>query len=97
MKHLCAVVSAISLTSAVSGQPCAEPDANCQRPDQGAHGFAFVYGTASDANPDITNPDGREALDNFVIDGGGTIDSVCWWGFYVDFTMPGDCNAMALP
>jgi hypothetical protein len=97
MKRAWVAASAIFVTAAASGQPCVEPGGNCQLPDQGAHGFGFVFGTASDANPDITSPDGREAVENFVIDGGGTIDSVCWWGFHVDFAAPGDCNASALP
>ncbi|MHC4217869.1 MAG: DUF7901 domain-containing protein [Planctomycetota bacterium] len=87
----------IFLASPASGQPCAQPGANCQLPDQGAHGAGFVFGAASDANPDVASPLGLEAVDNFVITGGGSITSICWWGMYVDFGAGADCNAAALP
>jgi hypothetical protein len=53
----------------------------CQFPDQ-------VTGQLSDKN------DANGWLwgyDNFKATASGTITSLCWWGYYVDFSAPGDC------
>ncbi|MHC4303309.1 MAG: DUF7901 domain-containing protein [Planctomycetota bacterium] len=86
------LVSAMSLSSPASAQDCLQPPDNCQLPDQLGHGGGTV-GATSDANPDA----GFEVIDNFVIDAGGDVTSICWWGAYLDFGVPADCSATALP
>ncbi|MHC4220539.1 MAG: hypothetical protein ACYSU7_19040 [Planctomycetota bacterium] len=73
--------------------PCTQPDANCQLPDQLGHGAGSSVGAASDANP----ASGFAVRDNFVIDAGGTINAVCWWGFYLDFDGQADCGPGGVP
>ena len=68
--------------------PCAEAVENCQLPDQLGHGADAAIGAFSDLNPAA----GFIARDNLVIDAGGTINSVCWWGLYVDIEAMADCG-----
>ncbi len=75
------------------GVVCAEagdPD-NCQLPNQQSNGGAI--GITSDANP----ASGFAAADNFVLTAGGSVHSVCWWGFYADFGLQADCGPGAVP
>jgi hypothetical protein len=74
-----------------SGQPCLEPDLNCQLPDQAGHGSGGYVGATSDA----ASP--WQVTDNFSLESGGVITSICWWGFYVDFGVPEDCSATTVP
>lgn len=61
----------------------------CQAPDQMGHGEDGIIGTTSDANPGA----GFAAADNFTPSASGSVTEVCWWGFYNDFTPPGeDCS-----
>ena len=71
---------------ALSATNCTEPPSNCQLPDQMGHGANGIVGATSDAVA------GYEVLDNFVVDAGGSITSICWWGFYLDFDLPADCS-----
>ncbi len=73
--------------------PCAQPAANCQSPDQLGHGANNVVGAASDDNPEA----GFRVRDNFVTASGGTISSICWWGFYLDFDTPVGCGPGSVP
>jgi hypothetical protein len=68
-------------------QNCAQPDANCQLPDQAGHGEDGIIGATSDAQA------GFGVADNFVFDAGGTVSSICWWGFYLDFNAGEDCGS----
>jgi hypothetical protein len=61
-----------------TGGPCTQPAANCQLPDQGGHGEGGIIGIISDT--EFPN----EVADNFTVDAGGSISTVCWWGFYGD-------------
>ncbi len=59
-----------------------------QLPDQAGHGGGGTVGATSDMNPAA----GFAVADNFTPAADGTINSVCWWGFYVDFGGPFDCG-----
>ncbi|MCH7797931.1 MAG: hypothetical protein IID28_05730 [Planctomycetes bacterium] len=72
--------------------PCSEPVGNCQLPDQLGHGAGALIAAASDANP----ASGFSARDNVVIDDGGTINSICWTGIYLDFAAQADCGPGAV-
>ncbi len=73
---------------------CANPaPAQCQLPDQGGHGAQAIFGATSDANPDAN----LAAADNFILPAGGTINTVCWWGFYRNFDAGADCGPGAVP
>ncbi|MEE8459993.1 MAG: hypothetical protein V3S08_08965 [Phycisphaerales bacterium] len=70
------------------GLPCAEPLENCQLADQLGHGSGSAIGAVSDANQAA----GFAARENLVIDAGGSINSICWRGLYVDFDAGADCG-----
>ena len=78
---------------AVPQLPCTRPAANCQLADQLGHGLGNIIGVASDANM----ASGFAGRDNFIIDAGGTITTVCWTGLYVDFAAPADCGPGLVP
>jgi hypothetical protein len=59
---------------------------NCQLPDQGGHGASGTVGATSDAEA------GFSVVERFSIAAGGSITEVCWWGFYLDFTIPAGCG-----
>jgi len=84
------LVSAMSFTTTAWAQECAQPNANCQLPDQLGHDN--TVGATSDGNPDA----GFEVSDNFVA-AGTTIENICWWGFYLDFDVPEDCGPGGVP
>ena len=73
--------------------PCNEPDVNCQLSDQAGHGSGSIVGAVSDANPAA----GFAVRDNFIIDAGGFINTVCWTGLYVDFDAQVDCAPGTVP
>jgi hypothetical protein len=58
---------------------CTQPAVNCQLPDQLGHGAGNAVGALSDANPLA----GLVVRDNFQLDDGGIIDTVCWTGLYL--------------
>ncbi|MHC4590088.1 MAG: hypothetical protein ACYTAQ_12355, partial [Planctomycetota bacterium] len=35
--------------------------------------------------------------DNFVLEAGGTVNALCWWGFYLDFAAEADCGPGGVP
>lgn len=59
---------------------------SCQNPDQDGHGGGGTTGATSDANP------GFAVADNFRADADQSITSVCWYGFYINFSGPFDCS-----
>jgi hypothetical protein len=69
---------------------CAQPAANCQLPDQQGHGEGGIIGATSDSDA------GFGVADNFVFDAGGTVTTLCWWGFYRDFNAGADCGETQL-
>ena len=81
------------IATAVPQLPCTQPAGNFQLAAQLGHGSGNVIGAASDANP----ASGFAVRDNFVIDAGGTITTVCWTGLYVDFSTPADCGPGTVP
>ena len=87
---LAAVAMAVG-PPARAGAPCTQPAANCQLPDQGGHGQAGIVGATSDAAA------GFQVVDNFVVDAGGFVTSICWWGFYLNFNIPADCSPGGVP
>ncbi len=80
------VAGGIGVVCAAAGNPV-----NCQLPNQQSNGGAL--GSASDANP----ASGFGIVDNFVLGAGGSVSSVCWWGFYADFGLEADCGPGAVP
>jgi hypothetical protein len=85
-----ALLTAFAASAAIVAAPgpCTQAGANCQSPDQAPHGAGNVLGVASDDNPEA----GFRARDNFLAAASGTIDGLCWWGFYLDFDTPGACG-----
>ena len=71
--------------------PCNESDVNGQLSLQAGHGSGSLVGVVSDANP-AARPAVR---DNFIIDAGGSINTVSWRGLYVDFDTPERQRAVA--
>ncbi len=59
-----------------------------QLPDQAGHGAAGTVGATSDGNAAA----GFAVADNFTAIADGTVNSVCWWGIYIDFGGPTDCG-----
>ncbi len=97
-------IGVIDLENAVPGEQggvagigvtvCANPaPAQCQLPDQNGHGADGIVGVTSDANPAAN----FGAADNFILSAGGTINTVCWWGFYRNFEAGADCGPGAVP
>ncbi|MHC5006876.1 MAG: hypothetical protein ACYTGF_05900 [Planctomycetota bacterium] len=88
-----AVDPALALLAGGPGPPppCALAPENCQLPDQLGH--AGSVGAASDANA----ASGFDVRDNFVLDSAGIVNTVCWWGFYLDFTAQADCGPGGVP
>ena len=95
LRHIswAAALIAVAGTAGAGPQPCAEPAANCQLPDQLGHGSADAIGAVSDASPDA----GFVVQENFIVDDGGTVGSVCWWGFYLNFLDQADCGPGGVP
>ncbi len=79
---------AVGLVCAAAGNP-----SQCQLPDQAGHGAGNIVGAISDANPNA----GFAVAENFVLQINGIVNIVCWWGGYVDFSVPGDCGPGAVP
>jgi hypothetical protein len=40
---------------------------------------------------------GFAVSDNIVVDAGGNINGICWWGFYLDFVASADCGTPTPP
>jgi len=68
-----------------SGLPCSEP-VGCQTPDQQGYGIGGILAAIADANAGIV------AAESFTSTDMQAIDTVCWWGVYVDFVTPIDCG-----
>jgi hypothetical protein len=71
------------------GAPCLindPPALNCQLPDQAGHGADGIVGATSDADA------GFEVVEDFAPTAAGSVTTVCWWGFYLDFGVPADCS-----
>jgi hypothetical protein len=82
----------VALSTGLQAAPCTQPDDHCQAPDQLGHGIDGTIGVASDANP----ASGFTVRDNLTI-AAGTINTVCWWGFYLDFNASADCGPGGIP
>jgi hypothetical protein len=82
----------VAMATGLHAAPCTQPPLNCQEPDQLGHGADSTVGVASDANPES----GRAVRDNLDI-APGTINTVCWWGFYLDFNASADCGPGGVP
>lgn len=61
--------------------------ANCQLPDQMGHGDGGIVGATSDRNPGA----GFTVADDFTPAANGNLTTICFWGFYLDFSIPADC------
>lgn len=81
--------------AAWAGPPCAQPPANCQQPDQLGHGTDGAAAATSDLN--ASAGPALAVQDNLIIDQGGSITSVCWWGLYLDFDALADCSPGGVP
>ena len=87
------VTSTATALTAPGELPCAAPVENCQTADQLGHGGGSIVAALSDVNPAA----GFATRDNLVIDNGGTINGICWWGLYVDFDAGADCGPGTVP
>ncbi|MHC4765445.1 MAG: hypothetical protein ACYTF2_10085 [Planctomycetota bacterium] len=93
MKCNWALPVAAALAGRALAAPCTQPVENCQYPDQLGHGAANAIGATSDENPEA----GLAVRDNFVLEAGGTVNALCWWGFYLDFAAEADCGPGGVP
>ncbi len=73
--------------------PCVEPVENCQNADQLGHGSGAALAAVSDLNPAAP----FAVRDNLVSNAGGTINTICWRGLYVDFDAGADCGPGTVP
>jgi len=58
----------------------------CQNPDQQGHGADGIIGATSDLNP------GYSVADTMMASTDGAITQVCWWGMYINFSVPEACE-----